>query len=133
MNIIEKIKQRFLSLFRKSNADYTEDYTDNDVIIEKIKQRFLDIYTVNKEWPDYSDKVQYKINVKRESKEFADHFPPYKALNNEDKYSIEVLYINGNFIGGWQGDGVSEYLTEGFWIAYVKDNEVTDIRTYFVF
>ena len=133
MNIIEKIKQRFLSLFRKSNTDYTEDYTDNDIIIEKIKQRFLDIYTVNKEWPDYSNKVQYKINVKRESKEFADRFPSYKALNNEDKYSIEVLYINGNFIGGWQGDEISEYLTEGVWIAYVKDNEITDIRTYYVF
>lgn len=133
MNIIKKIKQCFLNLFRKDNTDYTKDHTNNDVIIEKIKQRFLDIYTVNKEWPDYSDKVQYKIIVKKESKEFADHFLPYKALNNEDKYSIEVLYINGNFIGGWQGDGISEYLTEGFWIAYVKDNEVTDIRTYFVF
>ena len=131
--MIEKIKQCFLSLFRKANTDYTEDYTDNDVIIEKIKQRFLEIYTVNEDWPDYSDKVQYKINVKKESKEFADHFQPYKALNNEDKYSIEVLYINGNFIGGWQGDGISKYLTEGVWIAYVKDNEITDIRTYFVF
>lgn len=133
MNIIEKIKQRFLSLFRKANTDYIKDYTNNEVIIEKIKQRFLDIYTVNKDWPDYSDKVQYKIVIKKESKEFANHFRPYKALNNEDKYSIEVLYINGNFIGGWQGDGISEYLTEGVWIAYVKDNEVTDIRTYFVF
>jgi hypothetical protein len=133
MNIIEKIKQWVLSLFRKSNTDYTEDYTDNEVIIEKIKQRFLNIYTVKEDWPDYSDKVQYKIVIKRESKDFAEHFPRYKALNNEDKYSIEVLYINGNFIGGWQGDGISEYLTEGVWIAYVKDNEVTDIRTYFVF
>ena len=60
-------------------------------------------------------------------------FTPYKALNNEDKYSIEVLYINGNYIGGQQGAEDAEYLTEGVWIAYVKDNEITDIRTYFVF
>ena len=102
-------------------------------IIEKIKQRFLDIYTVNKEWPDYSDKVQYKIIIKKESNEFGNDFDYLKALNNEDKYSIEVLYINGNFIGGWQGDGISEYLTEGVWIAYVKDNKISDIRTYYVF
>lgn len=102
-------------------------------IIEKIKQLFFE-YLYNKyEWPDYSDKVQYKINVKKESNEFGNNFDYLKALNNEDKYSIEVLYINGNFIGGWQGDGISEYLTEGVWIAYVKDNEITDIRTYYVF
>lgn len=129
MDIIKKIKQRFLSLFKKDNIDYT----DNEVIIEKIKQRFLDIYTFRKDWPDYSDKVQYKIVIKKESNEFGNKFDYLKSLNNEDKYSIEVLYINGNFIGGWQGDGISEYLTEGVWIAYVKDNEVTDIRTYFVF
>ena len=133
MNIIKKIKQQFLTLFRKSNTDYTEDYNDNDVIIEKIKQHFLDIYTIRKDYPDYSDKVQYKINIKKESNEFGNIFDYLKSLNNEDKYSIEVLYINGNFIGGWQGDGISEYLTEGVWIAYVKDNEITDIRTYYVF
>lgn len=132
MNIIEKIKQHFLSLFRKSNTDYTEDYNDNDVIIEKIKQKFLSTF-IFKGDPDYSDEVQYKIIIKKESNEFGNIFDYLKSLNNEDKYSIEVLYINGNFIGGWQGDGISEYLTEGFWIAYVKDNEITDIRTYFVF
>lgn len=102
-------------------------------IIKKIEQRFLDIYTIKKDCPDYSDKVQYKINIKKESNEFGNNFDYLKSLNNEDKYSIEVLYINGNFIGGWQGDEISEYLTEGVWVAYVKDNEVTDIRTYFVF
>lgn len=102
-------------------------------IINKIEQRFLDIYTFRKDWPDYSDKEQYKIIVKRESNEYGNNFDYLKSLNNEDKYSIEVLYINGNFIGGWQGDGISEYLTEGVWVAYVKDNEITDIRTYYVF
>lgn len=101
-------------------------------IINKIKQKFLGTF-IFKGDSDYSDEVQYKIIIKKESKEFADHFPPYKALNNEDKYSIEVLYINGNHIGGWQGDEISEYLTEGVWVAYVKDNEITDIRTYYVF
>ena len=56
MNIIEKIKQHFLSLFRKSNTDYTEDYNDNDVIIEKIKQKFLSTF-IFKGDPDYSDEV----------------------------------------------------------------------------
>lgn len=128
MEIINKIKQRFLSLFKKDNTDYT----DNEVIIEKIKQKFLSTFIFKGE-PDYSDEIQYKIVIKKESNEFANCFTPYKALNNENKYSIEVLYINGNFIGGWKGFEGAEYLTEGVWIAYVKDNEVTDIRTYFVF
>lgn len=128
--MIKKIKQYFLNLFRIKKED--TDYIDTE-LIEKIKQHFLSMYKFTKDWPDYSDEVQYKINIKKEPKEFAEHFTKFKALNNEDKYSIEVLYINGNFIGGWQGDGISEYLTEGVWIAYVKDNEVTDIRTYFVF
>mgnify|MGYP006974359326 CR=1 FL=1 len=83
---------------------------------------------------DQKDKeFQMKMEDKKESFEFANHVINLKALNNEDTYSIEVLYINGNHIGGWQGDGISEYLTEGVWVAYVKDNEITDIRTYFVF